>query len=337
MKAVGISANQGSSGLAPFVERELPRPSPSGHDVLVRVEAISVNPVDLKRRASVSSRKSEFEVLGWDAAGTIEETGQLATSFKRGDRVFYAGDITRPGSNAEFQVVDERIIALAPKNLTPSQAAAVPLTALTAYEALFDRLGIGRNVQSERETLLVIGGAGGVGSLAIQLAKLAGLTVYATAGRAESKAWCEELGADYVVDHNDLLESTRATGVKNFHYILNTQDTDGYWQICGDLIRPEGRICSIVEAKEPLDLNVLMQKSATFSWELMFTRPLFKLNDLKRQQMILQHVSTLLDRGALKSTLSSELGAICAANLERAHDLLAQRRTTGKLVLKGWV
>lgn len=323
-----------------FEARELPAPTPGLRDLLVRVDAVSLNPVDTKRRRSAGARDQDFEILGWDAAGTVTAVGAEVTAFKKGDQIFYAGDISRQGSNAELQLVDERIAAIAPRGVPPAAAAALPLTALTAYEALFSRLGIAPFASPHTgapETLLVIGGAGGVGSIAIQLAKLAGIKVVATASRAASRTWCLEIGADAVIDHTDLVANARAAGFAEFDYIFNTQDTTGYWDATADLIRPEGKICSIVEAKTPVDLTKLMGKSATFSWELMFTRPLFRRPEMERQGQALRHVAGLLERGALKSTLSEVLGSLSASSLTAAHEALESRRTIGKLVLSGIV
>lgn len=316
----------------PFREIEREAPQPSDHDLLVRVEAISVNPVDIKKRKTAA----EDTVLGWDAAGTVVAVGAAVTLFRPGDAVFYAGDVTRLGSNAQLQLVDERIVGPAPKNLSFAQAAAIPLTALTAYEAIFDRLEVSRVPMGVPKTLLVIGGAGGVGSMAIQLGKLAGLVVYATASRPESVEWCRQLGADHVLDHTDLLAAAERAGVQEFDYIFNTQDTAGYWEATAKLIRPEGRICSIVEATTPLNVTLLMQKSATFVWELMFTRSIFRRPEMVRQHETLRHVAALLESGALRTTVNDVLGPITAANLERAHEMIASRRSVGKLVLSGW-
>lgn len=329
MKAIVVNTRTSQ-----FEWRELPNPAPGPRDLLVRIEAISLNPVDTKRRKSAASRGAEHEILGWDAVGTVSAVGFEVRGFKAGDRVFYAGDVTRPGSNAELQLVDERIVALAPRGIDPTAAAAIPLTALTAHEALFERLGIPRTRREATETLLVIGGAGGVGSIAIQLAKIAGIVVVATASRETSRRWCKEIGADAVVDHANLVADARGAGYASFDYIFNTQDTAGYWDATAELVRPEGKICSIVESPTPLDLTKLMGKSATFAWELMFTRPLYH-HAMERQGEALHDVARLLESGVLRSTLSKVLGPLTPENLASAHEALETRRTIGKLVLSG--
>ncbi len=331
-KVIGIKAAPGEERPA-FVVEERPSPQPEPHDLVVRVEAVSVNPVDTKRRHSAHTRRG-FEVLGWDAAGTVAGVGSAVSLFKPGDRVYYAGSLLRPGSNAELQLVDERIAGPWPRGLSAAEAAAIPLTGLTASEALFERLGISLTGDAGK-SLLVIGGAGGVGSLAIQLGKLAGLTVVATASRPESSAWCRDLGADEVVAHNAILGATGKDSASRFDFIFNTQDTARYWAASANLIRAEGRICSIVETPEPLDLTQLMAKSATFSWELMFTKSLFG-HQMIRQHQTLALLSRLLERSALRSTLAKALGPISPQGLEQAHAILESRQAVGKVVLAGW-
>ncbi len=318
---------------------ELPKPSPRGRDLLVRVLAVSVNPVDTKIRRVERSpeQKHSPRVLGWDAAGIIEEVGTEVRLFQKGDEVYYAGSLVRPGCNSEFQLVDERIAAAKPVSWSMAQAAALPLTAITAYEALFDRMGIAHERPSKEQTLLIIGGAGGVGSIAIQLAKLAGLKVVATASRTESKAWCRAMGAESLIDHTQpLLPQLQGLGCSNVDYIFNVSSTDQHWEAMAKVIKPQGRICGIVDASKPLDLNVLKQKSVTFSWEFMFTRAMYETEDMIRQHELLQEVAGWISQGHIQPTLTETLSPITAANLRLAHAKLEQGRMIGKLVLADW-
>lgn len=308
-----------------FADIELPKPSPSGRDLLVKVEAVSVNPVDYKQR-KIDSPKPR--VLGWDAAGTVEAAGKDATLFKPGDAVYYAGDVTRPGCNSEFHLVDERIVGRKPKRLDFAQAAAIPLTAITAWEAFFDRM----KVQRDR-SILIIGGAGGVGSIGIQLAKIAGLRVIATASRPESVAWVRDLGADEVVDHTKGLASQVKQPVD---YIACFNDLDQHWAAIGELIAPQGAIVAIVGNRNPLPMDAVRAKSATLCWELMFTRPRFQTADMIEQHRLLNQVADWLEAGKLRGTLRETLSPINAANLRAAHAKLESGTMIGKLVLKGW-
>jgi len=337
MKAVALTRYLPIDHPEALIDVELPTPAIGEHDLLVRVAAVSVNPVDTKVRAPKDKIETSPRVLGWDAAGTVEAVGAAVTGFAVGDAVYYAGDITRPGSNAELQAVDARIAAKAPATLRPEQAAALPLTALTAWEGLFDRLAIAPDGADRGKSLLIIGGAGGVGSLVIQLAKRAGLTVIATAGRPESAAWCRELGADFVVGRAQSLVATLAEqGIHSVDYIYNAADTDGWWDDMVALIRPQGRIVSIVENKGPLDQNVLKTKSAAFGWEFMFTRAMYQTDDMAEQGRILARVAALIDAGDLKLTLADTLSPISAATLIEAHRKLESGTMIGKLVVHGW-
>jgi zinc-binding alcohol dehydrogenase family protein len=312
-----------------FEDIELPKPTPTGRDLLVKVEAISVNPVDYKQRklASASPR-----VLGWDAAGIVEAVGPEVTLFKPGAAVYYAGDVTRPGANSELHLVDERIVGRKPKSLDFAQAAAVPLTAITAWEAFFDRMKVKAGA-----SLLIIGGAGGVGSIGIQIAKVAGLRVIATASRAESIAWVKELGAEHVIDHRKPMRAQiEALGMKHVDYIANFNDLDTHWEAMGDLIAPQGAMVAIVGNQKPLPMDAVRSKSATLCWELMFTRPRFKTPDMIEQHRLLEQVADWLDTGKLRGTLKETLSPINAANLRKAHEKLESGTMIGKLVLKGW-
>jgi len=308
-----------------FAEIELPKPSPAGHDLLVKVEAVSVNPVDYKQRKLASPAP---RVLGWDAAGTVEAIGPQVSLFKSGDAVYYAGDVTRAGCNSEFHLVDERIVGRKPKSLDFAQAAAIPLTAITAWEAFFDRL----KVQPGR-SILIIGGAGGVGSIGIQLAKIARLEVIATASRPESIAWVKSLGADEVVNHRVNLASQIREPVD---YIACFNDLDQHWAAIGELIAPQGAIVSIVGNLKPLPQEAVRAKSAALCWELMFTRPRFQTADMIEQHRLLDQVADWLDSGRLRGTLRETLAPIDADNLRKAHAKLESGTMIGKLVLAGW-
>ena len=308
-----------------FADLELPKPSPSGRDLLVKVEAISVNPVDYKQRKAATASK----VLGWDAAGTVEAIGSETKLFKPGDQVYYAGDVTRPGCNSEFHLVDERIVGRKPKKLDFAQAAAMPLTSLTAWEAFHDRM----KVQKGRR-MLIISGAGGVGSIGIQLAKHAGLHVIATASRPDSIAWVKSLGADEVVNHRQKLTDQIKTPVD---YVANfSGDLDAYWEAMAELVAPQGAVVAIVANQKPLSMDLVRSKSASVCWELMFTRPRFKTPDMIEQHKLLDQVADLLDAGKLKCTLKETLSPINGANLRKAHERLESGTMIGKLVLKGW-
>ena len=336
MKAVALKAYLPIDNPQSLLDVELENPVPQDHDLLIAVSAISVNPVDTKVRAPKDKHEDQPRVLGWDAVGVVEAIGPAVSLFKPGDRVYYAGDITRPGSNSEYQLVDERIVGRAPASLSNAEAAALPLTAITAWEGLFDRLWINRD-EGAAKTLLIIGGAGGVGSIAIQLAKqLTMVTVIATASRPETREWCLSLGADYVVDHRELINSMHAAGHEQVDYIFCLNNTDQHWLSLCDLVKPQGIICSIVETKQPVDLNGLKNKSASFVWELMFTRSMFQTDDMIEQHHLLNEVSGLIDAGKIKTTVTNVLSPINAENLRRAHAQLESGTTIGKVVLEHW-
>ena len=336
MKAVALKAYLPIDNPQSLLDVELEKPAPQGRDLLIAVSAISVNPVDTKVRAPKDKHEDQPRVLGWDAVGVVEAIGPAVSLFKPGDRVYYAGDITRPGSNSEYQLVDERIVGRAPASLSNAEAAALPLTAITAWEGLFDRLRINRH-EDAAKTLLIIGGAGGVGSIAIQLAKqLTKVTVIATASRPETREWCLSLGADYVVDHRELINSMHAAGHEQVDYIFCLNNTDQHWLSLCDLVKPQGIICSIVETKQPVELNGLKNKSASFVWELMFTRSMFQTDDMIEQHHLLNELSGLIDAGKIKTTVTNVLSPINAENLRKAHAQLESGRTIGKVVLEHW-
>jgi zinc-binding alcohol dehydrogenase family protein len=314
-------------------------PEPIGHDLRVRVAAVSVNPVDTKIRRGAKPAAGQPKVLGWDAVGVVEAVGDAVTLFKPGERVWYAGDITRAGSNAEFQCVDERIVGRAPATLSDAQAAALPLTSITAWELLFDRFGV---TPETRGTLLVVGGAGGVGSVLIQLARqLTGLAVVATASRAATQDWVRQLGAHQVIDHRQPLAAqvqrlVDAGQIAPVTHVASLTQTDQHWDQLVELLAPQGKIGLIDDPAAPLDVMQLKRKSLSLHWELMFTRSLFHTADMQRQHELLNRVADLVDAGRVRSTLAQHFGTITAANLRRAHAQIESGTTLGKIVLEGF-
>lgn len=337
MKAIGIERALPAQDPNAFVERDVPVPTPDAQDLLVHVQAISVNPADYRQR----KRKEDdgnFAVLGWDVAGEVVGMGPDAVGFQTGDKVYYAGDLNRPGANSEYHVVDAALVGHQPTALSASAAAALPLTALTAWEALFERLGLSPQHSADGRVLLIVGGAGGVGSMAIQLARLVpGLTVIATASRPDSRAWCENMGAHAVIDHfQDMGAQIAALGLPAPDLVLMANDPDRHFANLAALIASQGALCSIVPFQHPADMNLLMRKSVRFVWEFMFTRSMFATSDRGRQGQILNKVAALIDQRRLRSTTGELLGPITAANLGLAHARLEQGRTIGKLVLAGF-
>ncbi|MFC6100513.1 zinc-binding alcohol dehydrogenase family protein [Olivibacter domesticus] len=335
MKAIGFKTSLPITDNDSFIEFETAKPIPAGRDLLVKIAAVSVNPVDFKIRQNSAKDMvlASPKIIGWDAVGVVEAVGEEVSLFKIGDEVYYAGDITRSGSDAEYQLIDERIVGEKPKPLSIEEAAAMPLTVLTAWEIMFDRLRI--NEKDRGKSILIIGGAGGVGSIAIQIAKkVAGLTVITTASRPESVAWCEQQGADYVVNHKDLLNEIRKAGFRYVDFILDFVDTNLYWDSMVELIKPQGHIASITGSSTPVMLNKLKNKSASFSWELMYTRSTFQTDDLIEQHYILNKVAELLGDGTLKTTLKETLSGFTVDNFKRAHQQLESGKTIGKIVIK---
>ena len=336
MKAIGFKTSLPINDAESFIEYEKEIISPLGRDILVKVQAISVNPVDYKVRQSSAKDKvlDEPKIIGWDAVGIVEEVGDQVTLFKVGESVFYAGDITKAGSNQEYQLVDERIVGHSPKTTSIAQAAAMPLTSLTAYEILFDRLRLSKEKDAGK-TVLIIGGAGGVGSVAIQLAtKLLGLKVIATASRPESIQRCKDLGADVVVNHKDLVKEVNDAGFSEVDFILDFVDVNQYWDSFVQLIKAQGKIGSISDPTESVNLRQLKGKSVSFHWELMFTRAMFQTEDMVRQHEILNTITELIDEGTLKSTLNKTLKGFTVENLKEAHRALESGTTIGKLVIE---
>lgn len=336
MKAVGLHRYLPITDPESLVDVEIPMPVPEGKDLLVRVMAISVNPVDTKIRSPKERVEKEPKILGWDVAGIVEEVGSDCSLFKKGDSVFYAGSVTRPGANSEYHLVDERIVGRKPEKLSYPEAAALPLTSLTAWEALFDRLSI-PETGNENKSILIIGGAGGVGSIAIQLAKKAGLTIVGTASRAESTKWIKDRGADHVINHyEEFLPQLKQLGLEGVDYILCLNRTDMHWDNMAQAIKPQGKICSIYETDEKLNLFPLFNKSVTFVWELMFTRAMFETADMIKQHEILNQISHLIDTNALQTTVNEILSPINAENVRKAHAMLEEGRTIGKIVIEGF-
>lgn len=337
MKAIALTRYLPIDDPQSLFDVDLPTPTPAGHDLRVRVEAVSVNPVDTKVRAPKPAVEASPRVLGWDAAGVVDAVGEAVTLFKPGDRVCYAGAIDRPGSNAQFQLVDERIVGPMPQTLDFAEAAALPLTALTAWELLFERFGFDPEGADRGRTLLIVAGAGGVGSIAIQLAKHAGLTVIATASRAETVDWCRRMGANQVIDHRQPLRpQLEALGFAAVDAIASFTGAEPYWSQMTDLVAPQGRIGLIVGMKAAVDLEPLKNKSASVHWEYMFTRAQYRTPDMIAQHRILARVAALVDAGALRTTITETLTPINAANLRAAHARLESGRSIGKLVLRGW-
>jgi NADPH2:quinone reductase len=337
MRAVAYKIPQPISAETSLVDVDLPMPEAKGHDLLVEIKAVSVNPVDVKVRASASPPADELKVLGWDAAGIVKATGPDVTLFRPGDEVFYAGAINRSGSNAEFHLVDERIVGRKPKSLDFAAAAALPLTSITAYEALFDRVKVQDPVSGAARCILIIGGAGGVGSIAIQIARaLSDLTVIATASRPETQAWVKELGAHHVVDHSKPIAPQIAElGIGAPGFVFSTTNTDSHVKDIVDAIAPQGRFVLIDDPKT-LDVVPFKRKAASIHWELMFTRPLFGTPDMIEQHKMLNKVSELVDAGKIRTTLSETIGTINAANLKKAHAMVESGRMKGKAVLAGF-
>jgi NADPH2:quinone reductase len=337
MKAVGYRKSLPSSDPNSLIDVELPVPQPGPRDLRVKVEAVSVNPVDTKVRMRAAPPEGEVKVLGWDAAGIVEAVGAEVTLFRPGDEVFYAGSIARPGTNAELHLVDERIVGAKPKSLSFTQAAALPLTAITAWELLFDRLGVAAGKSSDTRRLLVIGGAGGVGSILIQLARrLTGLTLIATASRPETRDWCLALGAHHVIDHAKPLDKELAAiGVKQVELIASLTQTDKHYAAIVEAIAPQGRF-ALIDDPAALDVSQLKRKSVSLHWEFMFTRAVFETPDMIAQHRLLNDVSALVDDGVIRTTLGEEIGTINAANLRRAHTIIESGKAKGKLVLTGF-
>ncbi|MHB1667250.1 zinc-binding alcohol dehydrogenase family protein [Thiomonas sp.] len=343
MRAIGYQTPLPIDAAASLVDIDLPDPQPSGCDLLVAVQAVSVNPIDAMVRAGAAPPAGaalpagEWKVLGWDAAGTVVATGPEATRFRPGDRVFYAGDITRSGTNAALHCVDERIVGHMAASLDFAEAAALPLTAITAWEALFDRLDVRRPVPGAAAAVLIIGGAGGVGSIATQLARqLTDLTVIATASRPQTRDWVQAMGAHHVLDHaQPLAPQVQALGLGRPAFVFSTTQTMRHLADIAELIAPQGRF-ALIDNHPTLDIVAFKRKSVSIHWEAMFTRSLFATPDIAAQGALLDDVARRVDQGQLKTTLGTRLGPIDAATLKRAHALVETGASIGKVVLEGF-
>lgn len=332
MRAVGYTTAGGPEVLTDVtIDEPMPRP----RDLLVEVRAVSVNPVDTKIRVRESPPVGGVRVLGWDAVGLVRAVGSQVTMFQPGDRVWYAGAVTRQGCDSELHVVDERIVARAPESLDDGDAAALPLTTITAWELLFDRLGVPRD-GGEGQTLLVVGAAGGVGSILVQLAaKLTGLTVIGTASRPETRDWVAAMGADHVVNHHDLAASLAAAGFESVNYIATLTQTKQHLATYADIIAPQGSI-GVIDDPGVFDIVPFKGKSVSVHWESMFTRSTFDTADITAQHDLLTEVAALIDAGVLRTTRQRSGGPICADTVRAAHELQQSGTAIGKTVLVGW-
>ena len=342
MKAIAYTKSLPINDPESLTDIELPQPIATGRDLLVKVKAIAVNPVDYKIRQNVAPTDGQYKVIGWDAVGEVVATGEAVTQFKPGDAVYYAGDLNRQGSNAEYQLVDERIVGNKPKSLSDAEAAALPLTTITAWELLFEHLAIKQlspgSTEKSNEVILVIGAAGGVGSILLQLAKaITGATIIATASRESSQAWVKKLGADYVIDHTKPLQpQIEALGIGQVTHIASLNGTESYFETYTELLAPFGKIAMIDDPGKPLDVMKLKLKSQSLHIEFMFARSMFNAVDMDEQSKLLRRVADLVDQGYIQTTSGKNLGTINAENLRVAHEELESRRAIGKIVLEGF-
>ena len=342
MKAIAYKKAQPITHPEALIDVTLPDPVASGRDLLVEVKAISVNPVDIKVRSGVNPPEGEMKVIGWDAAGIVRAVGSDVSLFKPGDKVFYAGSLIRAGSNSELHLVDERIVGHMPGSLEFGKAAALPLTSITAWELLFERLGVarmngGNDGNGGKDAILIIGASGGVGSILVQLArKLTGLTVIGTASREETRQWVRNLGAHHVIDHSKpLSEELKAIGIDRVKYVASLNQTEHHYAEIAKAIAPQGKI-AIVDDPAKLDIVPLKRKSASVHWEFMFARSMFETDDMQKQHELLDEVARLIDAGIIKTTAAENFGTINATNLRRAHTLIESNRSIGKIVLEGF-
>lgn len=342
MKAVGYTQSLPIENPASLSDINLPQPIATGHDLLVKVNAIAVNPVDYKIRQRFDADKGHYKVIGWDAVGEVLATGEAATLFKPGDQVFYAGDLNRQGCNAQYQLVDERIVGHKPKSLSDAEAAALPLTAITAWEMLFEHFSIQQqdpnSTATSNEVILVVGAAGGVGSIFLQLATaITGATIIATASRESSQAWVKQLGAHHVIDHSQPLQAQiEAIGIGPLTHIASLNKTESYFETYTEILAPFGKIALIDDPTTPLDVMKLKQKSQSLHIEFMFARTRFNAPDMHEQGRLLNRVSSLVDQGFVKTTVGKNLGTINADNLKAAHKALESGTSIGKIVLQGF-
>ena len=335
MKAIGYQENLPVENKKSLQDIEVEVPTATGRDILVEIKAISVNPVDYKIRQSRKPKNGDWEIVGWDAAGIVKEIGEEVSLFSVGDEVWYAGDLTRQGSNAQYQLVDERIVGRKPKNLSFGEAAAMPLTALTAWELLFDRMQVDRN--DESKNILIIGAAGGVGSILVQLAKkLTKLKVIGTASRDKTTSWLNELGVNVVLNHNNKLsEELEKKELAEADYIISLNATETHFDEIVKIINPQGKF-GFIDDPEVLNAALFKPKAVSIHYELMFTRSLFQTSDMIEQHHILDKISELIEKGTIKTTVGEHFGKINAKNIRKAHELLESRKAKGKIVLEGF-
>ena len=341
MKAVAYLKAQSIDETESLLDIELPQPEAKGRDLLVKINAISVNPVDTKIRSAVNPESDKYKVLGWDAVGEVVAIGDSVELFSVGDRVWYAGDLTRQGCNAEYQLVDERIVGYAPKTLTNAEAAALPLTTITAWELLFDRLGFEfkhSSIKNDDLNLLIVGASGGVGSILTQLAaKLTPAKVIGTASRSETQDWVLQCGADYVIDHRvPLSNELKRIGINQASHAISLTHTDQHYDELVECLLPQGKLALIDDPAKPLDIMKLKRKSISLHWEFMFTRSMFQTSDIIQQHLLLNKVAELIDVGTLKTTVKSTQGCINAENLKKAHATIESGKAIGKIVLQGF-
>jgi len=336
MKAIAYYQSLPITHAEALVDIELPAPQARGRDLLVAVKAVSVNPVDVKVRANMAPAEGQAKVIGWDAAGIVQAVGPDVTLFKPGDEVWYAGSLTRPGTNSELHLVDERIVGRKPATLGYAQAAALPLTSITAWELLFERLQLTRE-NSQGKSLLVVGAAGGVGSILVQLARqLTGVTIIGTASRPDTAEWITRLGAHHVIDHSQPLDQEiRRLGLPPVDYVASLNQSEQHWAAIAELVAPQGKV-ALIDDPEHINVGLLKRKSVSLHWEFMFTRSMFETADMQQQHALLNEVARLVDAGVIQTTLAETFGSINAANLKRAHALLESKRSKGKIVLEGF-
>ncbi len=341
MKAVAYKKSLPITDTNALLDIEIPTPTATGRDLLIQIKAVAVNPVDYKIRQNVSPAQGEHKVLGWDAVGQVVAVGADATLFKPGDEVYYAGDLNRPGSHAEYQLVDERIVGTKPASVSNAEAAALPLTAITAWELLFEHLSLQQqspaSPKRSAEVMLVVGAAGGVGSILLQLASaLTGATIIATASREDSQAWVKKLGADHVIDHRQALApQIAALNIGQITHVASLNSTESYFDDYVDLLVPFGKI-ALIDDPQSIDARKIKPKSLSIHWEFMFARSMFQATDMAAQGQLLNRVAELIDQNHIKTTLGKNLGSINAANLKPAHQILESGRSIGKLVLEGF-